>query len=128
MMTPAASWNGVWRRLWSAPRPQPGPATHLFEAVAVGGAIKTSEVQTVRLPASGTSHHDHLVAGLQRLGGHADVREFAPVVELDPPLLRGAARLAHLERDEGMRIDELECVTTPSTRTSRRLSYMPEIE
>src|SRR5687767_4629345 len=95
-------------RLRSARRSQPRPATYLFEAVAVGGAIKTGEVKAVRLAAGGTSHDNHLVAGPQRLGRHSDVRQLATVVQLDPPLLRGATRLPDFERDEGVRIDELE--------------------
>ena len=72
-------------------------------AVTIGRAIEASEVQPIRLAPGATADDNYSVARLQRLRRHADLRQFAPVVELDPPLLRRATRLPDLQGDKGIK-------------------------
>ena len=69
-----------------------------------------------------TAQHDRPVARLQRPSRHPDLRQLTPSSSSTAPL-GGANRLRDVQREEDMRINELELVTTPSTRTLRRVSH-----
>jgi hypothetical protein len=86
----------------------PGAATHLFVPETVGRAIQPANVKTLGLRARRATVHDDAVTRFQRFGSHADFRKLETVVHFEPPLLRTAAVILDVYRQEWMWIDEVE--------------------
>ena len=83
-------------------------AADLLVAKAVGGTIEAHDVKVLRPLARQAARDDDAIAGLQRVGLHADPDELEAVVQLEPPLQRPPAAIRHFHHHERVRVDELE--------------------